>query len=65
MAKVDCFVAELVIRHFGQDPLAPGNDEVAQAPASAFASMKPEPAPVPAPGQVDAPTMHKRSIGVR
>ena len=23
VAKGDCFVAELVIRHFGQDPLAP------------------------------------------
>jgi hypothetical protein len=29
----------------------------AQAPASIFASMKPEPAPAPAPGQVEAPTM--------
>jgi hypothetical protein len=35
------------------------------APAIIFASMKPEPAPVPAPGQVEAPTMYKRSIGVR
>ncbi len=26
------------------------------APASIFASMKPEPAPVPPPGQVEAPT---------
>ena len=33
-------------------PISPG-----QAPASIFASMKPEPAPAPAPGQVEAPTM--------
>ena len=38
---------------------------VFQAPASIFASMKPEPAPAPAPGQVEAPTIYSRSTGVR
>jgi len=53
---LDCFVA-----------IAPRNDQAEQihAPASIFASMKPEAALVPAPGQVEAPTMYKRSIGVR
>ena len=38
---------------------------VFHAPASIFASMKPDAAPVPAPGQVEAPTIYRRSIGVR
>jgi hypothetical protein len=48
-------------------PLCGGGMKLAaaQTPASIFASMKPEPALVPAPGQVEAPTMYKRSIGVR
>ena len=51
--KLDCF-ASLAMTLL---PLSRDKGLPAQAPASIFASMKPEPAPAPAPGQVEAPTM--------
>jgi hypothetical protein len=51
--KLDCF-ASLAMTAL---PLSRDKRLPAHAPASIFASMKPEPAPAPAPGQVEAPTM--------
>jgi len=73
--KFDCF-AELVsgpatsgrtrwARNDAASACARTNGLPVHAPASIFASMKPEPAAAPAPGHVDAPTMYNRSIGER